>query len=162
MLFLFPAAWPRILFYLREAAALVIIIYPVYNGIKRAKRAGDLFAVSSYGNNVSEWIMGIFLGTCIGLTLAACFPERTRSLPHWAYYTRLIAAALQGIMITTAIALYCSTWDTPSSLADPAHPNHAGRVFVVLLPACIFVAAVFWRIYWHVSAPAPPGVFSVA
>lgn len=45
---LFPVVWPAQLRQLRELASVVVVVYPMYNTIKRA---GSQFAVSSYANN---------------------------------------------------------------------------------------------------------------
>ena len=55
----------------RELGAAMVIMYPLYNIIKRIFSDADTFAISSFSNNASEWTYGFCIGIALGLILTA-------------------------------------------------------------------------------------------
>merc|ERR1711879_799447 len=49
-----------------RAASLLVVVYPLYNVVKRLKLHGNYFALCSFFNNGLEWAMGFFLGLSLG------------------------------------------------------------------------------------------------
>merc|ERR1712232_1064695 len=46
--------------------SLLVVVYPLYNVVKRLKLHGNYFAWCSFFNNGLEWAMGFFLGLSFG------------------------------------------------------------------------------------------------
>jgi hypothetical protein len=64
---------------LRDGVCALVVLYPVYNIIKRAIKHAKEFSTSSFYNNGLEWAMGFLLGLGIGLVLQAIAKAKAKS-----------------------------------------------------------------------------------
>lgn len=110
-----------------RAASIAVVVYPVYNGLKRLKKHSPHFSLSSFFNNGFEWASGFIVGNLIGVlftelsfvtaTFADEFLEEDMMWKFLQYCRYFGATSLAGVSCLAAFQLV-RTWD-----AQPTHRN---------------------------------------
>lgn len=104
-----------------EFLCLGVIVYPIYNVIKRFLLYGDEFATSSFSNNAAEWGSGVLFGIMVGLCFEAWESGQQASAEQSSdkYVTpysdvlmkvRLIGGSINILMSLLAGILYGLSW----------------------------------------------------
>lgn len=123
----FPMIMKRFLVLSTDILSLCVVVYPLYNILKRSIKHGATFATSSFCNNGAEWCSGFALGFSLGLLLVAwCHdPPETMALassspswkirsPRWETRLRIARICAGGVMCAVALVaaiMFGMTWD---------------------------------------------------
>ncbi len=156
---------------LTRAAAAGVAVYPVYNLAKRAAKARDSFAASSFSSNGLEWAFGFVLGLSLGLAAAAAahrahamrqspsppppqLSEHARRAERAVDVLRVLAGVLLCAVTVVATALLCATWTNRDQ--PRRHVDAVQRAAVVLAPVAT-IAALCCAAggCWCIAAGAP-------
>jgi hypothetical protein len=143
----------------KDVFALGLIIYPVYNIIKRARQSANNFATSSFCNNGSEWACGFLLGFSLALFCTAytaqdghaMVNESTLRFRRWA---RILAGTVLAVATLVTAILFGLSWvNVDGHQHDDDDENNVG---LIIMLACPVVVAGVLGSGLHVWAVARP------
>ena len=168
---LFPFLGPisqkalRVLQMLAHASSVFVIVYPVYNTLKRYIKHGSMFAASSYANNCTEWSMGFLLGLQTGhlLSLLAAAKvtnwsgsensddlleagEEASNPLHFLSCMKALHVGAGVLMVCTAAisgVLFGTTWNRTFTALNPDGAydmQHGASPVVLVLMLCPVIA----------------------
>eukprot|EP00928_Gymnodinium_smaydae_P045968 TRINITY_DN30593_c0_g1_i2.p1 TRINITY_DN30593_c0_g1~~TRINITY_DN30593_c0_g1_i2.p1 ORF type:complete len:248 (-),score=17.11 TRINITY_DN30593_c0_g1_i2:70-813(-) len=134
----------------------LIVVYPVYNFVKRLKGHRASFATCSLWNNGSEWALGLMLGLALGTVCTAASTSVDALCAHrylgkdtfrrfWFHMDRirLAGAVLLVFVVLGSAFLLVTTWEAPlrpwleTGLEKPVSLLHVDRVASVLTVATV-------------------------
>ncbi|GMH63572.1 hypothetical protein TL16_g03749 [Triparma laevis f. inornata] len=104
---------------LADLLANSMIVYPVYNIVKRGIKAGSTFATSSFCNNASEWGIGVVFAVYLGLLISAISGGKTEDPRKTLLLTRtqmllntirLVSGTVLAIVSIAAAILFGHSW----------------------------------------------------
>ena len=80
MLFSGKKIWNSIRFLplnlMKDLCILISCLYPIYNLLKRMTYHNTEFSISSFSNNLSEWVFGYLFGLFLGLILSVLYHNK--------------------------------------------------------------------------------------
>jgi hypothetical protein len=160
-----------------ETLAVAVVVYPVYNLIKRILKNSIPFAASSYSNNMAEWAWGFLIGHHLGWCLEVMsgyfglFHEwySERSNPKFSneeerrirngmlfllQKARICAGVLLLISSIVAAIMYGRSWDRrldkiPANVSsDEIHDDDDALASLGLLLVPMLIAFVFGGVWY--------------
>lgn len=169
--------WDRHALLFLEIVASCMTIYSSYNFIKRLVRSSDVFATSSFSNNGLEWIIGVTVGTCVGMVITSMYKYYTIiTNPNYLISMRMKTdisslplkgkIVLLGIRIPKGLLLLMTayscglmiaiSWNTCENDAEdcinysPNNPNGWLITAMILIPLSI---NLFFKLYYYYRGP---------
>lgn len=136
----------RCLVYAKEIGALGLIVYPVYNVIKRAYKSADTFAASSFCNNGSEWAVGFLLGISLTFLCMAWVDHDPNSVDNGLLvpftramlFARVAAGILFSVSTVVAAVLFGMSWD---KVPEQNHTYDEDALALIALLSCPVIVA---------------------
>jgi hypothetical protein len=109
IIFIFPWFTEHKIWHLiiKETLSTAVIIYPIYNLIKRSIKSIDTFSSSSYFNNNAEWTYGAILGILVGFVIM--IKQKMDSNYHISKWVSIIRITTGLILMTSVIIRYILT-----------------------------------------------------
>lgn len=137
-----------ILWCVKEAVVPFVVVYPVYNIIKRGIKTASQFATSSFCNNGMEWALGFLVGLSLGLLLSVTavvadknnaalrVESQRKSMPRfsfWSAVARVVAGVLLFCSGVAAAILNGLSWDNVSPTVGTHNDNSDTAITILFL-----------------------------
>lgn len=104
-----PKSWHIIV---KEIFSTAVIVYPLYNLIKRSIKSIDTFALSSYFNNNAEWTYGSILGIILGFVIMIEYKMNSDyQISKWISITRITSGLILMFSVLLGYIFTISSWN---------------------------------------------------
>lgn len=151
---------------LQGLAASFVIVYPLYNIIKRVLKSAESFASSSFSNNCSEWALGFSLGITGGLlcsliavakhSIKAVDPSVTLSwIETTAMTSKLVCGSLLFCSSVLSAVMFGSSWDNTAARTDIEDPEDTLFTILFLAIPIGLTSAILFFYFRSISNDGP-------
>lgn len=93
-----------------ELLGMGLVVYPVYNFIKRVLKSHEDFSRSSYFNNQFEWVYGTYIGILISILIVNT--RKQHMINEISYVFRIIIGIFMMLSVFAAYIMTIATWGT--------------------------------------------------